>query len=108
MPSHITRITKFVSGPSSYQEEVVPSPRAAATQQHEERKTCISFELHPSLILEDLIIEGLFDGDGDDEAGIDDFFDPLEDNLRAHSNSPCGVADADVEGTNFSCYDDDD
>ena len=64
-----------------------------------ERQTRISFELHPSLILEDLIFEGLFDGDGDDEAGIEDFFDLLEDNLRAHSNSPCGVADADVEGT---------
>ena len=59
--------------------------------------------MHPSLILEDLIIEGLFDGD--DDAGIDDILNPLEDNLRARSNSPRSVADA--KGTNFS-HDDDD
>ena len=68
-----------------------------------ERQTRISFELHPSLILEDLIFEGLFDARCD-EAGIDDILDLLEDNLRAHSNSPRSVADADVEGANFSCY----
>ena len=58
-------------------------------QQHQERKTRISFELHPSLILEDILNEageeGLFDGD--DEAGIDDILDLLQ-NLRAHANSP--------------------
>ena len=88
------------SSSSTNNQEAQPQPQ----QQHEERKTRISFELHPSLILDDLILGGLFGGDGDDEAGIEDFFDLLEDNLWAHSNSPCGVADADVEGTNFSCY----
>ena len=81
------------------QEETQPQ------QHHEERKTRISFELHPSLILEDLIVEGLFDGDEDD-AGIDDILDLLQDNLRARSNSPRSVADA--KGTNFSHDDGDD
>ena len=64
-------------------------------QQRQERKTRISFELHPSLILEDILNEageeGLFDGD--DEAGIDDILDLLQDNLRARASSPRSVAD---------------
>ena len=95
MLSHITRMIKFVSGPSSGEEVVSITKRSHQEPEQEEfakRKTRISFELHPSLILEDLIIEGLFDGD--DEAGIDDFLDRLEANLRAHSNAPRGVADA--------------
>ena len=73
-----------------------------------ERKTRISFELHPSLILEDLLDElaeeeKLFvDGDEIDM----DMLDLLQDNLRARSNSPRSVADA--KGTNFSHDDGDD
>ena len=60
-----------------------------------ERKTRISFELHPSLILEDLLDELAEEGelfvDGDE---IDmDMLDLLHDNLRVRANSPRSVAD---------------
>eukprot|EP01083_Nonionella_stella_P073269 197981_1 len=74
-------------------------------QQHQERKTRISFELHPSLILEDLLDElaeeeKLF-VDGDEIIDIDmDMLDLLQDNLRVRASSPRSVTD--VEGTNFA------
>ena len=62
----------------------------AQPQQHQERKTRISFELHPSLILDEwLQHEDLSFGDLDEAGtGIDDFLDLLEDNLRARASSP--------------------
>ena len=78
-------------------------------EQHQEelveRKTRISFELHPSLILEDpldeLAEEGELFVDGDEIIDIDmDMLDLLQDNLRVRANSPRSVTD--VEGTNFA------
>ena len=69
-----------------------------------ERKTRISFELHPSLILDDLLLnelseaeeEGPFDGGDETDMGMLDLL-RLQDILRVRAKSPCSVADA--EGT---------
>lgn len=97
MMLHITRMIKFVSGPSSCGVEVSTNQEPEQQQHQEEfakRKTRISFELHPSLILEDLLDELAEDGelfvDGD-ETDMD-MLDLLQE--RANSRSV-------AEGTNF-------
>ena len=78
-------------------------------QQHQEelveRKTRISFELHPSLILDDLLLnelseaeeEGPFDGGDETDMGVLDLL-RLQDILRVRAKSPCSVADAECRG----------
>ena len=108
MMLHITRMIKFVSGPSSCGVEVSTNQEPEQQQHQEEfakRKTRISFELHPSLILEDLLDELAEEGelfvDGDEIIDIDmHMLDLLQDNLRVRANSPRSVTD--VEGTNFA------